>query len=371
MNVKIYIHPEYKDTLWVNLSLKAMTAEIMRKRYTLETVEADSIEDIDFDRVFQGEEKRLLIYAGIFNALRPEELACLAKNRVHVILLNYESSVLTGQCSKILLNYRDGMRKIIGYLTACDRTRIALYGINPDSPTDRIKDDYFAEYLRERGGNPARDIYYNYGSLTGCYSRFSEICGEYNAVICANDVVALSLIHRMKERGLRVPEDLYVISFGSSVLTSLSEPTVTSVAVDHGELGRQAVLAYAYLYKNPCDITLNVKVDAELTVRASTAHTPDAGDHALPPLATPMPRVDFYDDPAAHRFFRAERLMLGCDELDYGILAGILAGKTYPVIAEQLYTSENVISYRIKRMCRSTGCQKKSDLVALLSPYLR
>ena len=37
----------------------------------------------------------------------------------------------------------------------------------------------------------------------------------------------------------------------------------------------------------------------------------------------------------------------------------------------QLFTSENVISYRIKRMCKTTGCTKKAELVALLAPYFK
>lgn len=190
-------------------------------------------------------------------------------------------------------------------------------------------------------------------------------------MICANDVVALSLISHLREVGVAVPEDLYVVSFGSSVLASLSAPTITSVIVDHAELGRQAVLAYAYLYKNPGDISLTVKVDAKLVVRASTdKQTPLERSDVFSSFLQQTPDLDFYDDPVTQRIFRAETLLSGCDELDFGILEGVLGGDTYPRIAERLYTSENAISYRIRRMCRTTGCQKKSELVALLAPYI-
>lgn len=33
MDVKIYVNPEYKDALWSTLAIKAINAEIMRKRY--------------------------------------------------------------------------------------------------------------------------------------------------------------------------------------------------------------------------------------------------------------------------------------------------------------------------------------------------
>ena len=372
MNIKIYIHPEFKDTFWTQLSLKATAAEITRKRYTAQYIDANNVSDIDFDKVFEGEEKRILLYIGHSVSGTPADLKVLTDHGVHVILLNYESSVLSGRCSKVLLNYRDGMQKSISYLTANRHDRIALFGINPNSSTDMLKDSYFVEYLRERGGNPARDIYYNYGSISGCFARFAENYRDYNAVICANDVVALALVQSLKSINVRVPEDMYVTACGgSSMLSSVANTTITTVFADQYELGRQAVLTYSYLYKNPCDVALSVKVEAKLTVRASTNFDPDPGQNLVTMLSKQVPNVDFYDDPVIKNIFCVEALLLNSDELDRDILDGILAGETYPSIAERLYTSENVISYRIKRMCKITGTAKKSELVALLTPYMK
>lgn len=372
MNVKIYTHPEFKDTFWSQLSLKAVAAEITRKRYNAEYIEAESIAEVDFDKVFEGEEKRILLYIGHSVSGTPKDLKVLTDNKVHVILLNYESSVLSGNCSKVLLNYRDGMQKSISYLTKNKHNRIALFGINPNSSTDMLKDSYFAEYLRERGGNPSRDIYYNYGSIADCFTRFAENKNNYNAVICANDVVALALIQMLKDIGICVPKDMYITACGgSSMLSAMSSPTITTVFADQYELGRQAVLTYSYLYKNPCDIALSVKVEAKLTVRESTNFDADGGETLVSSLAQQVPNVDFYDDPVIQKLFSVEELLLSSDELDRGIINGIINGETYPSIAEKLYTSENVISYRIKRMCKITNTAKKSELVALLSPYMK
>ena len=155
------------------------------------------------------------------------------------------------------------------------------------------------------------------------------------------------------------------------MLSSIANTTITTVFADQYELGRQAVLTYSHLYKNPCDVALSVKVEAKLTVRASTNFDPDPGQNLVTSLKKQVPNVDFYDDPVIKKIFRVEALLLNSDELDRGILDGILNGETYPSIAERLYTSENVISYRIKRMCKLTGTSKKSELVALLTPYLK
>ncbi len=371
MTIRIYIRPEFKDTFWTQLSLKAIMAEITRKRYKVHYIDVDSAFDIDFEREFSGDEKRLLLYLGHSLSGTPEDIKFLTEHGVHVILLNFESSVLSGSCSKILLNYRDGMQKTISYLTANAHDKIALFGINPNSSTDMLKDSYFAEYLLEKGNEPSRDIYYNYGSISDCFNRFFENHSHYNAVICANDVVAIAFIRALKDKGIRVPEDVYVTACGgSSMLSPVASPAITTVFADQYELGKQAVLAYSYLYKNTCDIALTVKVEAKLTVRASTNNDPDSGAYPLTVLEKQVPKVDFYDDPIIHDIFSIEALLLSCDELDMGILDGILAGDTYPSIAERLYTSENVISYRIKRMCKITETSKKSELVELLTPYL-
>ena len=370
MRIKIYVLPEYKESFWSSQSLKAVAAEILRKRYTPEYIEAASVTEIDFDKVFADGEKRVLLYIGYSLWRTPSDLSYLAEHGIHTLLLNYESTNFTGSCSRVLLNYRDAIEKCVGYLTANGHDRIALIGVNPHSTVDMLKKDRFAEYLRMKGDETARSVYYNNGSIEGCLTDFLSNHDDYNAVICVNDVSALALLRRLKEHNLRVPEDLYVISCGfSTMLAEHAAPTLTTVAADQNEIGAQAVQAYTSLMKNPANITLTVRVAPKLIVRGSTNFDPDSGAIIAPSSPAPAPLFDFYADPDAKSFFNAESLLLGSDELDRGILAGILSGETYASIAERLYTSENVISYRMKRMFKMSGCEKKSELIALLTPY--
>ena len=367
MRVRIFVG---ERTPWTEQAMRAVCAEIARKRYTAEVLPEENIADVDFDALYERDEKRLLLCLGATRAKAPALLARLSAAGVHGILLNFEGSLPIGHYSKILLDYHDGMEKILSYLVGGGKTALALYGVNPNSPTDMLKDADFGAFLRARGGNPTRDIYYNYASLSGCFTRFFENCAGYDAVICANDIAALSLIEQLRARGVRVPEDLSVVSFGSTVLGERAVPSLTRVGVDHEALGVQAVLAYAFLYKDPGDISLNLKVHATLRIGDSTAGMPPAATVYRAGIEESVPNIDFYDDPVTRRIFNAENLLRACDELDFGILYGILGGRTYPALAETLYTSENVISYRIKRLCKLAGVSKKSELVALVSPLL-
>ena len=372
MRIKIFVHPESRESFWRAQCLKAIAAEILHKRYTADYLNADSIIDIDFSKVFTPGEKKVLIYIGYSPKDSRHDLMYLAKQGIHALLINYGGPNFSGSCSRVLLNYRDAMEKCIGYLVANKHDRIALFGINPHSSTDVLKSECFSDFLHSRDNDPSRDIYYNYGSINDCFVRFAENRTAYNAVICANDIVAMSLLRRLGEIGVRVPEDVYIVSCSySTLLSQRSNPTITTIDADSSETGRQVIFAYTSLVKNPADIALTVRVAAKLIVRGSTNFDPDPEDSDLSIYKAPAAQVDFYAEPDTQNFMRTESLLLSSDELDLDILDGILNGETYPNIAERLYTSEHTIAYRIKRMCKIAGCRNRSELVALLSPYMK
>ena len=372
LHIRIYVCPEAKTSFLQNQCLKAIAAEILHKRHTAEYLDVDAVTKIDFDKVFAPDEKRVLLYIGYSKKDSRRDLIYLTRHGIHTLLINYGSANFSGSCSKVLLNYRDAMERCIGYLVANKHDRIALVGVNPSSSTDSVQEESFAGYLRDLGADPSRDIYYNYGSISECFSKFAAERSRYNAIICTNNVVALTLLHRLGEIGVRVPEDVYIISCGCSmILSERSTPTITTIVGDQNEIGRQTVLAYATLMKNPGKIDMTVRIGTKIAVRGSTNFEPDPDTVIFPPCESPTPGVDFYADPDVKSFFSAEALLHSSDELDQGILDGLLAGETYPSIAERLYTSENVISYRIKRMFKITGCQKKGELISLLNRYMK
>jgi LacI family transcriptional regulator len=55
-----------------------------------------------------------------------------------------------------------------------------------------------------------------------------------------NDLVALGLIGRLTEEGVRVPEDISVAGFDNIPFARYSSPSLTTMAVDLGEVGASA-----------------------------------------------------------------------------------------------------------------------------------
>jgi LacI family transcriptional regulator len=61
------------------------------------------------------------------------------------------------------------------------------------------------------------------------------------AVICLSDRLAFGAYQAAYEAGLRIPDQLSIVSFDDSELAGWLRPELTSIALPHDELGRRAV----------------------------------------------------------------------------------------------------------------------------------
>ncbi|WP_168220725.1 substrate-binding domain-containing protein [Streptomyces sp. RFCAC02] len=64
---------------------------------------------------------------------------------------------------------------------------------------------------------------------------------DFDAVVACSDVLAADALRLLTERGIRVPDDVALISFNDSAEARISDPPLTSVALPFAELGALAV----------------------------------------------------------------------------------------------------------------------------------
>ena len=72
-------------------------------------------------------------------------------------------------------------------------------------------------------------------------SRWLAEGGRAGGLICMNDRIAMGAYQALAEAGLRVPDDLSVVSFDGSALAGWLRPALTSVELPFPELGALAV----------------------------------------------------------------------------------------------------------------------------------
>ncbi|WP_425955176.1 LacI family DNA-binding transcriptional regulator [Xylanimonas sp. McL0601] len=113
----------------------------------------------------------------------------------------------------------------------------------------------------------------------GAAAADAVVAAGVTAAITFNDVVAVGLVRAVRERGVRVPEDLSVVGFDDTFLAALVTPALTSVGADLREVGRRATdllvgrLGPAGAEAEPP--TASLLLPATLAVRASTAPVPE------------------------------------------------------------------------------------------------
>ena len=91
-----------------------------------------------------------------------------------------------------------------------------------------------------------------------------------DAVVAANDLLAIGAIKAAREAGLSVPGDLAVTGMDDTELGRVFHPSLTSVSLGAGERGRAAAELLLGQLEDPARERRNVTVEARLVAREST-----------------------------------------------------------------------------------------------------
>ncbi len=123
--------------------------------------------------------------------------------------------------------------------------------------------------------NP-QDIVPVLSTMEGAYHDMGNWLKEAQSLPTAffadNDVIALGAIRALKEKGLRVPEDVSVIGFDNLMLGEVSSPRLTTIHVYKQEMGQLAVRRLVDNIKdnNNC-IKAKIQVCTKLVERESVS----------------------------------------------------------------------------------------------------
>lgn len=92
-----------------------------------------------------------------------------------------------------------------------------------------------------------------------------------NAVVCYNDEVAMILIEEIKKIGLKVPEDIAIVSHDDSFLSSsVSGMNLTSIEHPKERMGKEAAKWLIHQIENPQSVQKSIIYPPHLIIREST-----------------------------------------------------------------------------------------------------
>jgi LacI family transcriptional regulator len=169
-------------------------------------------------------------------------------------------------------NSPKGMALAVEHLLAAGRDRIAFVNGPVDTVPGTARAKGFAEAvkrykLKAAGGIEAADFTFAAGRAAGkeLFKKSSP-----NAVICANDLIAVGVMHELAAYGLTVPEDVAVVGMDDSELAEQSFPPLTSVNLGSAERGRRAAELLLARIEDDSRAPRRIVVQPTLSVRRST-----------------------------------------------------------------------------------------------------
>lgn len=163
-----------------------------------------------------------------------------------------------------------GARLAVRHLIELGHTRIAHIA----GPVDWLEAaarlaGYRAELL-DAGLQPIDPIEGDWSADSGFLAGTGLLASsDATAVFCANDQMALGLLHAARDAGVRVPEDLSVVGFDDSPESAHFSPPLTTVRQDFALIGNRAIaVLLAQLRAAETD---RGAIEPQLVLRASTA----------------------------------------------------------------------------------------------------
>ena len=93
---------------------------------------------------------------------------------------------------------------------------------------------------------------------------------DFDAVFAINEIVAIGVMNRLMERGVKVPDDVSVAAFTGSMLSEMVYPSMTSVEAPLEEMGRRAAELLVDMINHPGVRHSGIIIDARIRIRQSS-----------------------------------------------------------------------------------------------------
>jgi DNA-binding LacI/PurR family transcriptional regulator len=183
--------------------------------------------------------------------------------------------------SSVLVDNVAAVEEVVDHLVSTGKTRIAHISgpANWHEAIDRRKGWQRGLAHHQLDADPGLSEEGDWSSESGAAAMTALLdrVPDLDAVVAANDRMALGAMHVLRDRGLRIPEDVAVTGFDDIEEAAWLAPPLTSVHQPLDEMGRQAVRTLWSEVGAHETLPVAIPLRAELVIRASTIGITPAG----------------------------------------------------------------------------------------------
>lgn len=179
----------------------------------------------------------------------------------------------------IIFDNAGATRMVLRHLVALGHNRIAYAGGPARSWSNGERSEGFVRFSDERRALELVDL----GNFPpnfsgGVQAADLAVASGATAVVAFNDIMALGLIDRLRQRGLITPDDISVTGFDNVAVATFVRPNLTTVDLPRVRMGRMSVdaLLDAVINGNASAVPAVQQLGVDLVVRQSSGVPPIA-----------------------------------------------------------------------------------------------
>lgn len=179
----------------------------------------------------------------------------------------------------IITDTKRSVIKVMEYFWEQGHRDIAFIGgIENDSDGEVVKDyrlRAYRKFMEEKGCYREDRVKMGKYTAKSGYRLGLELLNETadrpTAVFTANDSIAVGCYRAIRDKQLRIPEDISVIGFNDNPMTNYLIPPLTTVHLHMDFMGKEAVMLLAERINQGRDISMHIEIPAKLVIRESVA----------------------------------------------------------------------------------------------------
>jgi LacI family transcriptional regulator len=202
-------------------------------------------------------------------------LALCARFRIPAVLINRRLPGAARAATAVTNDDRHGIGLAVAHLVSLGHRRIAHLAGPPGVSTGADRRAGFRAALKAAGLDQAEAPVVaasGYTIAAGRAAMAKLLQGpRVTAVVAANDMLCLGAYDALAEAGLRPGDDVSITGFNDMPFVDRIHPALTTVRIQHAEMGRQAAGLLLEEMADPSTAKRDIRLTAELIRRASTA----------------------------------------------------------------------------------------------------
>ena len=214
--------------------------------------------------------RRVSGLAAIVSEMEPALIDELTESRIPVVF--YDVGSPRRNITNIRVAYRRGIDKVIDYLHSLGHRRLGFVGhhamLGPINERMKTVLDAVSR-IPTLEVQTAADADTLEGGRLATRSLLSSGF-DPTAIVCVNDMMAVGALRELRERGLRVPQDVSVTGFDNVKLSEFCYPALTTLHIPRDRIGHMICRTLAPGPEEAQAGEHELVIDPELVVRDST-----------------------------------------------------------------------------------------------------